>query len=232
MTLNRLMLALVLCTLTGVLWAPAYARQTPWNVIHSGVESRVPPFESRNVQGERVGRNIESGNALCTEPKVRCEWVEQDSATNLAALDAGRFDAIIQGYPVAASDAQSTERSPLRFSPAAPGFPVSRTVRAGSFLYLSGLLGLDENRKRVPGGVEAETARALENMQMILRENGLSMERVVKCTVILADIKEFAAMNKVYARYFSIDHPPARTTFAAAGLALDARVEIECLASY
>jgi ABC-type amino acid transport substrate-binding protein len=95
MILTRLMLALALCTMTGVLCSTAYAKEKRSQVIRFGVEPLVPPFESRNAKGELVGLNIELGNALCAQLKRRCEWVDQSYATNLAALEAGRFDAIM-----------------------------------------------------------------------------------------------------------------------------------------
>lgn len=389
MNLIRLMLVLVLSTATGVLCSTVAATEKSWRVIRFGVEPLVPPFESRNSQGELVGLNIELGNALCAELKARCEWVEQSYATNLAALEAGRFDAIMpmsatpvrrqaidftdnlyplqtrlvarrslgllpdqmalkgkrvgvlagtsreayarerwapwgvvvssfklndeliaslragkidatlqdsieiseallktpegadfafagpriqdemlgtgvaiglrksdpelrlalnqalqrlkdsgqyqaitQRYLAPESGGQDAEMTSLSFTAAEAGLPFSQSVQAGSLLYLSGLLGLDDAGKPIAGGIEAETARALESLRATLQEKGLSMERVVKCTVILADINDFAAMNAVYSRYFSPDHLPARTTFAAGRLVLDARVEIECIASY
>jgi reactive intermediate/imine deaminase len=82
----------------------------------------------------------------------------------------------------------------------------------------------------VPGGIVPETRRTLENIRGILEAAGSSLDRVVKCTVYLADIGDFAAMNEVYASFFPSD-PPARSTIAGSGLALGARVEIECLAT-
>lgn len=389
MNLTRLMLMLALCTMTGVLCSTSYAKEKPAQVIRFGVEPLVPPFESRNAKGELVGLNIELGNALCAELKRRCVWIDQSYATNLAALEAGRFDAImpmsstparrqqidftdnlypletrlvarrdlalqpdvksLQGrrigvlagtsreayalarwapygieirtfklnaelieslrsgkidatlqdsieisqallktpqgvdfafagaaikdemlgtgvaiglrksdpelrvalnqalqrlkdngqhaaitgrYLAAAPAVQRPAIQPLSFSPAGAGLPFSQTVRAGSLLFLSGVLGLDDAGKRIPGGIEAETAKALESIRTILKGQGLSMERVVKCTVILADINDFVAMNKVYIRYFPADRLLARTTFAAGKLLMDARIEIECVASY
>lgn len=389
MTLMRWILAMLLFMVTGVLCSVTYATEKKWEEIRFGVEALVPPFESRNAAGELVGLNIELGRALCAELKVRCVWVDQDYSTNLAALEANRFDVIIpmtatparrqkidftdnlyaletrlvtrkganlsptpaalagkrvgvlagtsreayalgkwassgviirsfdlndaliasllageidatlqdsieiseallktpqgtdfafagpgiidemlgsgvalgirktdpqlrdalnQGLQRLRENGQylaitrrylgSVPSTPVRetgeivFVPAQDGLPFSESVHAGSFLFLSGLLGLDENGKRVPGGVEAETAKALENLRNILTSKGLTMDRVVKCTVILADLKDFAAMNKVYTRFFATEHLPARTTFAAAKLLLDARIEIECVASY
>ena len=82
----------------------------------------------------------------------------------------------------------------------------------------------------VPGGIEAETRQALENIRSVLERHGSSMDRVIKCTAMLADMQEWAAMNRVYVEYFSTNLP-ARSAFGASGLALGGRVEIECLAT-
>jgi reactive intermediate/imine deaminase len=117
-------------------------------------------------------------------------------------------------------------------SPAAAGrdLPFSEAVRVGHMLFLSGQLGTRPGTTElVPGGIAAETKQVLENMRAILERNGSSLDRVVKCTVFLADIGEWPAMNEVYRQYFS-GNPPARSAMAASGLALNARVEIECIA--
>jgi reactive intermediate/imine deaminase len=81
----------------------------------------------------------------------------------------------------------------------------------------------------VEGGVAAETRQTMENIRAVLDYAGSSMDRVVKCTVFLADIADYAAMNEAYRTFFP-EHPPARSTVAGSGLALGARVEIECIA--
>lgn len=108
--------------------------------------------------------------------------------------------------------------------------PFSAAVRVGSMLYLSGQLGTDSTGKVVPGGVAAETRQALENIKRLLEANGPSLDRVVKCTAMLADIKEWADMNKVYVTYFP-HHRPARSAFGTGGLALGGRIELECMAA-
>ena len=105
--------------------------------------------------------------------------------------------------------------------------PFSEAVRVGSMLYLSGAMGIDATGALVPGGIEAETRQALANIQSVLERHGSSMGRVVKCTVMLADMQEWAAMNRVYIEMFSMDLP-ARSAFGVSGLALGGRVEIEC----
>ncbi len=108
--------------------------------------------------------------------------------------------------------------------------PYSQAIAAGGFVFCSGQLGIDPaTGKLIPGGIEAETRQALKNLQAVLEASGSSLDRVVKTTVILADMADFAAMNKVYSEFFPAA-PPARATFQAAGLALQARVEIEGIA--
>lgn len=110
------------------------------------------------------------------------------------------------------------------------GLPFSPAVRVGNVLYLSGQIGnLPGTRQMAPGGTAAEVRQALENIKGVLQQAGSSLERVFKCTVFLADINDYNAMNEVYASFFPKD-PPARSTVAVSGLALGARVEIECLA--
>jgi len=118
-------------------------------------------------------------------------------------------------------------------SPSAAGrsLPFSEAVRVGELLFLSGQLG---NRpgtlELVPGGIAAETRQTLESIRAILERHGSSLDRVVKCTVFLADIAEWGAMNEVYRTFFP-EKPPARSALGASGLALAARVEIECIAT-
>ena len=110
-----------------------------------------------------------------------------------------------------------------------PVNPFSPAVRVGSTLYLAGQLGTDSTGALVKGGIEAETRQTLRNIANVLDKTGSSMDRVVKCTAFLADMKEWPAMNTVYATFFPV-HKPARSAFGATGLALNARVEIECIA--
>jgi 2-iminobutanoate/2-iminopropanoate deaminase len=111
------------------------------------------------------------------------------------------------------------------------GLPFSPAVRVGNMLYLSGQIGnVPGTRQLADTGIAGQTRQAFENIKTVLQAAGSSLERVVKCTVFLADIRDYAAMNAVYATYFPKD-PPARSTVAGSGLALGARVEIECLAT-
>jgi len=109
--------------------------------------------------------------------------------------------------------------------------PFSDAVRVDHMLYLSGKIGnVPGTRNLAPGGIAGETRQALENIRASLEKHGSSLGEVVKCTVFLADIAEWAAMNEVYVDYFPVD-PPARSALGSSGLALGARVEIECLAT-
>ena len=110
------------------------------------------------------------------------------------------------------------------------GLPFSAAVRVDDVIYLSGVIGTDPANPMQPvaGGIQAETRRALEIIRERLTTFGSSMDRVVKCTVFLADVDEWAAMNEVYVTFF--DTPPARSALGANGLAIGARMEIECIA--
>ena len=109
--------------------------------------------------------------------------------------------------------------------------PFSDAVRVGNLLVLSGQLGnLPGTTELAPGGMAGEARQAMENVRAILERNGSSMEQVVKCTVMLTDIAEWPAFNEVYVTYFP-GPKPARSAFAAAGLAFGAKVEVECWAS-
>ena len=113
----------------------------------------------------------------------------------------------------------------------AMGFPFSEAVRVGDMLYLSGQLGnLPGTTQLVEGGIQAETRQTMENIKAVLERYGSSMDRVVKCTVMIEDMDEWPAMNEVYATYFP-GPKPARSALGADGLALDAAVEIECWAT-
>jgi len=108
--------------------------------------------------------------------------------------------------------------------------PYSQAVVAGETVFCAGQVGLDPaTGKLVPGGIAAETGRVLENLGAVLAAAGLSLADVVKTTVFLADVAEFAAMNEVYGRHFTPPYP-ARATVQVAALPAGARVEIEAIA--
>ena len=121
------------------------------------------------------------------------------------------------------------ERIQTDNAPAAIG-PYSQAIKAGGFVFVSGQIPIDpQTGQFVPGGIAEQTERVLKNLSAVLEAAGSSLDRVVKTTVFLADMKEFSGMNEVYATFFS-SPPPARATVAAAGLPRDARVEIEAIA--
>ncbi|NPV82342.1 MAG: RidA family protein [Candidatus Aminicenantes bacterium] len=115
-------------------------------------------------------------------------------------------------------------------SPERSNAPFSEAVRVGNLLFLSGQLGRDpQTGKLAEGGIEAETRQCLENIKRTLEKYGSSLDRVIKATVMLADIGEWARMNSVYTTYFT-RNKPARSAFGVSGLAGGARVEIEVIA--
>jgi 2-iminobutanoate/2-iminopropanoate deaminase len=125
--------------------------------------------------------------------------------------------------------------------PAAPQFinlvepwpyPFSSAVRTGNLLFVSGQIGtriVDGKPVLVAGGLEPETRQTLDNIRQIVERGGSTMARVVKCMVMLADMRDWPKVNEIYATYFP-GPKPARSAFGATGLALNARVEIECIA--
>lgn len=110
-------------------------------------------------------------------------------------------------------------------------YPFSESVRVDNLVFLSGQIGtVTGGDGLVEGGIQPETRQALENIRGALKRHGLQMRHVVKCTVMMADIAEWPAMNEVYRTFFEPPYP-ARSAFAGSGLALNARVEIECIAA-
>lgn len=138
----------------------------------------------------------------------------------------GQYQAIVSRY----LPATPSSPNPIIFTPGTANLPFSEAAQVGRTLYLSGILGLGANGDIVPGGIRAETNAAMNQLRDIVERHGGSMSQVAKCTVILADINDFSAMNEVYARYFPEGKRPTRTTFQAGKLIGNARVEIECLA--
>lgn len=117
----------------------------------------------------------------------------------------------------------------------APTRPFSPAVRVGNLIFLSGQIGTSSaaasGNTLVPGGIEAETRQTMENIKTTLTAVGSSMDKVIKCTVMMADMAEWDRMNAVYRTYFRAGRFPARSALGANGLALGARVEIECIAT-
>ena len=110
--------------------------------------------------------------------------------------------------------------------------PFSEAVRVGNTLYLSGQMGIVPGTMRMaPGGVRDQVRQTMENIKTSLEAHGASMQNIVKCTVMLADISDWPAFNEVYRTYFEEGRYPARSAFGANALALGARLEIECVAA-
>ena len=131
---------------------------------------------------------------------------------------------------VVTSGITAQQKEVLKVPGAVAGLPFSPAIRVGNIIYLSGQLGNKMGtRELVPGGIGAETRQTLENIKTVVEAAGSSMDKVFKCTVFLADIADYGKMNEVYASVFSKD-PPTRSTIAGSGLALGAKVEIECMA--
>lgn len=114
---------------------------------------------------------------------------------------------------------------------AAPGAvgPYSQATRGGGMVFVSGQLGLHPQTKQLAEGIEAQTRQALDNLKAILASQALTLAHVVKCTVFLQHMSDFAAMNAIYATYFTENHP-ARSTIEVAKLPLGGLVEIEAIA--
>jgi 2-iminobutanoate/2-iminopropanoate deaminase len=116
---------------------------------------------------------------------------------------------------------------PLPESLAGLRLPFAESARVGDMLYLSGQIGIDANGRLVPGGIRAEARQMMDNIGEALVRGGSSFERVVLCTVALADMQDWPAFNEVYREYFK-SHLPARMAYGSNGLALGARVEMQC----
>jgi reactive intermediate/imine deaminase len=133
--------------------------------------------------------------------------------------------------PLGAAEKSATgpQYFPMPFTGGAP-LPFSEAVQAGDTLYVSGQVGvLPGTMTLVAGGIGSEGRQALDNLKAVLEKHGTSLEHVVKCTVFLADIRDWPAFNVIYREYFKTNLP-ARSALAASGLALGALVEVECIA--
>ncbi len=132
---------------------------------------------------------------------------------------------------IGAGVSQAQDREVINMPGSLVGLPFSTAVRVGNMLYLSGQIGVYHGtRTLADGGVAGETRQTMENIKDVLEYAGSSLEEVVKCTVFLADISYYSEMNRVYSTYFG-ENPPARSAMAGSGLALGAKVEIECIAT-
>jgi 2-iminobutanoate/2-iminopropanoate deaminase len=122
-------------------------------------------------------------------------------------------------------DRIQTDRAPQAIG------PYSQAVKAGGFVFASGQVAFDPATMQiVDGGIREQTERVMRNLAAVLEAAGSSMERVVKTTVFLADMNEFAAMNEVYGSFFATEVPPARSTVEVKRLPRDVRVEIDLIA--
>lgn len=117
-----------------------------------------------------------------------------------------------------------TAKAPL------PIGPYNQAVVIGNLVYTSGQIPLDTSNAVVPGGITEQTIRVLENVKVLLEASGSSLTKVVKTTVFLKNMSDFAAMNEVYGRYFDAETAPARSTIEVARLPKDVLVEIETVA--
>ena len=127
---------------------------------------------------------------------------------------------------MANKDVVRTEAAPAPFQ----GAPYSQAIRAGELVFVSGQLALRPGEKELAGSsIEEQTGQVFANLRAILEEAGSGLDRLVKTTVFLADLGDFAAMNEVYARHVG-DRPPARSTVEVAALPSGALVEIEAVA--
>ena len=132
---------------------------------------------------------------------------------------------------LAAGAALLAAAAPATYYPSSLGLPFSEAVQAGDTLYLAGQIGAPPGQREVvPGGIDAQSKQAMDNIGDVLKRRGLSHAALVKCTVMLADMADWPAFNKVYATYFKPGHYPARSALGAAGLAYGAKVEVECIA--
>ena len=112
----------------------------------------------------------------------------------------------------------------------AKDYPFSEATIVNGVIYVSGQIGTLVDGNIVEGGIEAETIQSLKNIESVLKRLGSSKEDIFKCTCMLKDIKDWAAMSKAYKSYFDTQNLPSRSAFAGSGLALGALIEIECLA--
>jgi 2-iminobutanoate/2-iminopropanoate deaminase len=127
---------------------------------------------------------------------------------------------------VAEKRAIRTEKAPAPFQ----GAPYSQGIAFGDLVFVSGQVPIDPStNETVEGGIEAQTERTLENLKAVLEEAGSSLDKVLKASIFLADLADFAAMNEVYGRYMGAT-PPARATVQVGGLPSGVRIEIEVVA--
>lgn len=127
--------------------------------------------------------------------------------------------------------AASGESGDVEYFSRSDDLPFADAVRVDDLLFLSGMIGIKPGTiELASGGIEAEARQTMDNIKATLEKHGYGMKNLVKCTVMLADMSEWETFNEVYRAYFD-ERFPARSAFGANGLALDARVEVECIAA-
>lgn len=109
--------------------------------------------------------------------------------------------------------------------------PYSQAVKHGDFLFCSGQIPLMPDGVMVDGDVQAQAVQVLTNLKAVVEASGSNLDKVVKCTMFLADMSDFAVVNEVYSQFFTGDVKPARSTIQVARLPKDAKVEVECIAA-
>jgi reactive intermediate/imine deaminase len=129
-----------------------------------------------------------------------------------------------------ASHSRATSALPTFVVPNSRTSPFSPVVRVGDMLYVSGQIGTDSTGALPKGGIGPETTEAMKHISRLLVQAGSSLDHVVKCTVMLSDMSQWAVMNQAYVAFFP-DRRPARSSFGATALAQGAHVEIECMAT-
>lgn len=188
-----------------------------------GVTVREPSFvmEVMHAEGDGAGAQLDT-----------VAWEYMERFRQAAVL---RTTGAVRAHEYRRGDRRPAPAGAVDFltPPGEWAYPFSPAVRVGGLIFVSGQIGSRTEGGRmvlVPGGIEAETRQTLDNVRDILQRAGSSMERVVKCTVMMADMAEWPRMNAIYATYFP-GPKPARSALGASGLALGARVEIECIAA-
>ena len=124
---------------------------------------------------------------------------------------------------------ERSAKVPQYFAEPGSAAPFSAAVRAGDFIFASGQIGITANGE-IPASIEDQARLAMDNLQQAFKSAGADLSDVVKCTVMLDDMRQWPDFNKVYVSYFKPGHLPARSAFGADGLALGAGVEVECIA--
>lgn len=174
--------------------------------------------------------------AGCTQP-VQDAPTDARQATQTPTMSAARESSSSPEMPTAPEGLEAPavlSHEPVYLTSettASMNLPFSDAVRVGHLLFLSGQIGnIPGTTDLAPGGIQGEARQTMENIRTVLEANGSSMDRVIKATVMLADIAEWPAFNEVYVTYFP-GHKPARSAFAGSGLAFGARCEVEVIAT-